>query len=47
MNGISCIEACSSMADYNKFKKPRKDLLNDADHGDDDSGDEDGDCSEI
>ena len=35
INGISCTEACSCMSDDNKFKNPHKDLLNDADGGDD------------
>ena len=46
MNGISCTESCSCMAD-DKFKNPHKDLLNVADGGGDDNDDEDGDCSEI
>ena len=35
------------MTDHNEFKNPHDDLLNDADGGDDDNDDEDGDCSEI
>ena len=46
MNGISCTEVCSCLADDHS-KKPHKDLLNDADGGDDENDDEDGDCSEI
>ena len=40
INGISCTEACTCMADDNKCQNPHKDFLNNAVGGDDDVDDE-------